>query len=46
MLWIFQVSFEESFQKFQGNFTEISYKIYENLQSIEKILRKTVRDIG
>ncbi len=46
MLWIFQVSFEESFWKFQGNFMDISYKIYENLKSIENILRKFVRNIG
>ncbi len=25
---------------------EISYKIYENLRSIEKILRKYVRNVG
>ncbi len=36
-LWIFQVIFEESFQKFWGNFMEILHKIYENLRSIQKI---------
>ncbi len=46
MLWIFSVSFEESFWKFRGNFLEISYKIYENLRSTETILRKFVRNIG
>ncbi len=45
-MWIFQVSFEESFQKVRENYMEISYKIYENLLSIEKILRKFVRNIG
>ncbi len=45
-MWIFQVSFEESFQKFQGSFMEILYTTYENLRSIEKILRKFVRNIG
>ncbi len=46
MLWIFQVGFEGSFQRFWANFMEISYKIYENLRRIEKILRKFVRNIG
>ncbi len=46
MLKIFRVSFEESFRKFRGNFMKISYKIYDNLRSIEKILRKFVRNIG
>ncbi len=46
MFLIFQVSFEESFRKFRGNFIKISYKIYKNLRSIEKILRKFVRNIG
>ncbi len=45
-MWVLQVSFEEGFQKFWGNFLEISYKIYENLRSIEKILRKFVGNIG
>ncbi len=40
MLRIFQQSFEEIFRKFRGN------KIYKNLRSIEKILRKFVRNIG
>ncbi len=40
MLSIFQVSFEESFRKFQGNFMKILYKMYENLRSIEKIKKK------
>ncbi len=46
VLRIFSVSFVESFQKFRRNFIEISYKIYENLRSIEKILKKFVRNIG
>ncbi len=46
MLWMFLVSFEGSFQNFGGNFMEILYKIYKNLISIEKILRKFVRNIG
>ncbi len=33
-------------RKVSENFGEISYKIYENLKSIEKILRKFVRNIG
>ncbi len=46
MLWIFQVSFEKSFRKFWGNFMETLYKIYENLRSIEKVLRKFVINVG
>ncbi len=46
IVWIFQVSFVESFQKFRLNFMEISYKVYENLNSIVIILRKFVRNIG
>ncbi len=45
MLWIFQVSFEE-FPKIPENFMEISYKIYKNLRSTEKIFRKFVRNFG
>ncbi len=37
---------KDSFRKFQGNFMEISYKIYENLRSIENNLRKFVKSIG
>ncbi len=33
-MWIFPVSFEESFWKFRGTFMEISYKIYENFKKI------------
>ncbi len=46
MLWMFRVSFEESFQKFRGNFMEILYKVYKKLRSIEKSIRKFDRHIG